>query len=379
MKNLLIALCSLLCSCGVLGPGLFIEVENQIGFAREGEVVEIEWDQLRGAGISPDKVVVFDSDRNQIPSQVMFDNEGKPTHLLFTATVEANSSNIYNIKRGEREKYATQAFGRYVPERMDDYAWENNLTAYRIYGPRLKDPLTQGVDVWVKNTPKMIIDEWFARGNYHHNYGEGMDCYKVGNTLGGGTLAVVDGGKVLLSGNYTKQLCTANGPIRTKAEFEYAPINVGDKKVVMHRTIWLDANSRFCCQEYHLEGFEGKINIAAGMVMHDVKERSAGADYVAITEPASDSKEPERDGDISLAVILQEGESAAEIDSHFVTLRSVQAGETIRMWNGSAWSLAGMENHNAWSQEVEQMRQRIDSPLSIRFIKHREAKLALQR
>lgn len=374
MKNLLLVVCLLLGSCGVVGPGLFIEVENELDFARNGEVVEIDWEQLQGAAITPEKVVVFDNNDNQVPSQVIFDNEGNPTHLLFTASVEANSSSVYNIRRKVREEYPPQAYGRYVPERMDDYAWENNLTAYRIYGPRLKDPLSQGVDVWVKNTPKMIIDEWFARGNYHHNYGEGMDCYKVGNTLGGGALAVVDGGELLLSGNYTKQLCTANGPIRTKAEFEYAPINVAGKSVIMHRTIWLDANSRFTCQEYCLEGFEGNIEVAAGIVLHDVKAQSNGKDYVAITEPASDSKEPERDGDISLAVILQGGESSSEMDYHAVTLRKVQAGETIRMWNGSAWSQSGVKSHEEWQTEVEQMRQRIASPLTAKFIKRREAK-----
>lgn len=374
MKNLIIALCVLLNSCGVIGPGLFVEVENRLDFAREGEVVEIEWEELRGAAITPEKVVVFDKESKQIPSQVLFDQEGNPTHLLFTASVGANSSSVYNIQRDVREEYLPQVFGRYVPERMDDYAWENNLTAYRIYGPRLKDPRTQGVDVWVKSTHKMIIDEWFSRGNYHHNYGQGMDCYKVANTLGGGALAVVDGGELRLAGNYTQQRCLSNGPIRTKAEFEYAPIDVGGKKVVMRRTIWLDANSRFTCQEYCLEGFEGKLEVAAGIVLHDVKARSNGADYVAITEPASDSKEPERDGDISLAVILQGCESTSDMDFHAVALRKVQAGETIRMWNGSGWSQGGIENHDKWEKEVEQMSQRISSPLEVRFINRREAK-----
>ena len=69
------------------------------------------------------------------------------------------------------------------------YAWENNLCAYRLYGPALETSkeklITPGIDVWVKCTEKLVIDEWYAKGDYHHNYGEGMDCYKVGNTLGG--------------------------------------------------------------------------------------------------------------------------------------------------------------------------------------------------
>ncbi len=373
MRKIAILLIGLvLSSCGILGDGLYLKVSNQLDFAREGEVVEVEWSRIGRALISPEKVIVLSTDGQQIPSQVLFDDDGNPTKLLFTADVEAGSSAIYNIRRGEREAYPTLAFGRYVPERLDDYAWENNLTAYRIYGPRLESPQTQGVDVWVKSTSKMIIDEWFARNDYHHNYGEGMDCYKVGNTLGGGALAIVEGGKLLLMGNYTKQRCTTNGPIRTSAEFEYAPINVGDKSVTIRRKISLDANSPFTYQEYTLEGFEGKLEVAAGIVLHDVKARSYGSDYVAITEPASDSKQPEIDGDISLAVILQGAVSTTEIDSHIAATRHVQAGETIRMWNGSAWSQAGIESHDEWIRKVEQAKQRIESPLHTQYIKRRE-------
>ena len=374
MRKIAILLIGLvLSSCGILGDGLYLKVSNQLDFAREGEVVEVEWSRIGRALISPEKVIVLSTDGQQIPSQVLFDDDGKPTKLLFTADVEAGSSAIYNIRRGEREAYPTLAFGRYVPERLDDYAWENNLTAYRIYGPRLESPQTQGVDVWVKSTSKMIIDEWFARNDYHHNYGEGMDCYKVGNTLGGGALAIIDGGKLTLAGNYSKQQCTTNGPIRTSAEFEYAPVNIGDRMVTMRRKISLDANSRFSFQEYTFEGFEGKLEVAAGIILHDVKARSFGSEYVAITEPASDSKEPDTDGDISLAVILQGAVSTTEIDGHIAATRHIQAGETIRMWNGSAWSNADMQCHDAWLREVEQMKQRIESPLHSRFIKRREA------
>ena len=363
----------MLSSCGALGDGLYLEVSNQLDFKREGEVVEMEWKRIGRALISPEKVVVLDTNGQQVPSQVLFDDDGDPVKLLFTANIEADSLAIYNIRRGEREPYPTQAFGRYVPERLDDYAWENNLTAYRIYGPRLESPQTQGVDVWVKSTPKMIINEWFARNDYHHNYGEGMDCYKVANTLGGGALAIINGDKLALAGNYTKQRCTSNGPIRTSAEFEYAPINIGNRMVTMRRKISLDANSRFTYQEYTFEGFEGKLEIAAGIILHDVKARSFGSEYVAITEPASDSKEPDTDGDISLAVILQGAISTTEIDGHIAATRHIQAGETIRMWNGSAWSNADMLCHDRWLSEVERMKQRIESPLHAQYIKRREA------
>ena len=51
--------------------------------------------------------------------------------------------------------------GRFVRERNDDFAWENDLVAHRVYGPALetakKEPLvSSGIDVWVKRTHRFM-------------------------------------------------------------------------------------------------------------------------------------------------------------------------------------------------------------------------------
>ena len=40
----------------------------------------------------------------------------------------------------EKEVIAQEAmaFGRFVPEREDDFAWENDKVAFRVYGPNSK-------------------------------------------------------------------------------------------------------------------------------------------------------------------------------------------------------------------------------------------------
>ena len=365
MKRLLLIFALYLCACSAIEGEVLVEVTNPSAFARQGEVVEVQWCDVPQCAAKSDNVVVRNSEGVEIPSQLVFGPQGELQSVLFQADVEANASACYAITRGTRQEYEPKVYGRYVPERMDDYAWENNLTAYRIYGPSLKDPLTQGVDVWVKCVEKLVINDWFAKNDYHHNYGEGMDCYKVGNTLGGGALAIVDDGKLLLSGNYTTQRCTMNGPLRTSAEFEYAVQEVGGKSVSMHRTITLDADSRFSRQEYVFEGFEGEIEVAAGVVLHNLFAREEGAGYVAITEPASDSKDPERDGNISLAVVLEGGKVAADIDSHIVVTKKVKAGEKVVMLNGSGWSQGGVASHEEWCRQVAQATEALNNPLSV--------------
>ncbi len=40
---------------------------------------------------------------------------------------------------------------RFVPERMDDFAFENDKVAFRVYGPALKNSQeNNGTDCWLK-------------------------------------------------------------------------------------------------------------------------------------------------------------------------------------------------------------------------------------
>ena len=44
-----------------------------------------------------------------------------------------------------------KVMARYVPERADDFVFENNLIAGRIYGKALEgNPTSPGIDIWVK-------------------------------------------------------------------------------------------------------------------------------------------------------------------------------------------------------------------------------------
>ena len=44
--------------------------------------------------------------------------------------------------QAQQEAVKAKVYGRYVPERKDDFAWENEYAAFRMYGPALKSCLT---------------------------------------------------------------------------------------------------------------------------------------------------------------------------------------------------------------------------------------------
>ncbi len=106
---------------------------------------------------------------------------------------------LLSLTACQQEATQPKVYGRFVPERKDDFAWENEYAAYRFYGPALapENP-SNGVDIFMKNTPEFVLDTFFYnyvnfKTPYHVQHGKGFDGYKVAHTTGcGGPAFVVD-------------------------------------------------------------------------------------------------------------------------------------------------------------------------------------------
>lgn len=383
MKKIILSLVLLSGVVFTAAAGLKVKISNPTPLARHCETVEIPWLAVAAAmkGVTAQNVAVCDASGAEIPSQVVYNGSEEPQLLIFQVTLAARAKAMFEVTDGRTvAEYPVQAYGRYVPERLDDYAWENNLVAYRLYGPRLTDPVSPGIDVWVKSTERMVIDERFKRGQYHHNFGDGMDCYKVGRTLGAGACAPLSGGRLWLSRNYAGQERLDNGPLRTTVRLTYDDFDVDGRKVSMVKYIELDANSYFNKMVNVYSDSADTLCVAAGMVLHRVKRRLTGDKFAAVTEAASDSKQPDVDGDISLAVIVPAGcgtEEVSAIESYgrkrapkakHLVVKSLLLGDdkTLVYWSGSAWSGAGMTAER-WEQEVRDKLYAIEHPLKVKF------------
>ncbi len=352
-------------SCGNSGEHK-VTVSNPAAIDRANETVEIVLADLNG--VAAETAIVLDENGVQIPSQVYTDANGV-TKLLFQANVAANAEAVYTVGNGTREEFETRAYSRYVPERLDDYAYENNLVAGRIYGPALEDPRTFGSDVWLKCTDRLIVDEWFKKGDYHHNYGDGMDCYKVSNTLGGGAFAPVsEEGKLVLGDNYASFDHICDGPIRTEAVFEYPEFDVDGHAVSATRVLSLDANSRFVKSEVTFHN-EAPLKVALGAVRHDVLATASGENWLAFTEKASDTDDAERDGNISVALVCANpGLNAVEdLDGHAALVLSAPVDGPVIGWTGSGWSQGGVASAAAWEAEVANFAARVAQPLVVKI------------
>ena len=260
-----------------------------------------------------------------------------------------------------------KVMARYVPERSDDFVFENNLVAGRFYGKALEgNPTSPGIDIWVKLPGKLVANQWYEGAMkdpdyYHHNHG-GKDCYKVSVSLGGGASApLVNGQLSLPPTNYRSYDILEETPEKVVFVLHYPAWEATeDWTVSLDKKVTVVADSYFCEVEdtYTFTGTE-TLEIAAGVNRHPAQnpdpEEYISIDRYAIWEPASDQSIEPEDGMLGVAVILQDGEYSYITDDevHGLCVRTVASGEPFRYKFGSCWSKGKIKSAADWFDLVE--------------------------
>lgn len=155
--------------------------------------------------------------------------------LLDPSKQQKDLATFKGVKLPEHFMPATpRTFARFVPERLDDFAWENDLVAFRTYGPALRPGAeNSGIDCWFKRVPYPIIDKWYLQdrlklpyGNvnkpYHLDQGDGYDVYHVGDSRGCGGISAWADGRLYNSDTFVAQRVIESTPERTVFELDYA-------------------------------------------------------------------------------------------------------------------------------------------------------------
>ncbi|RYD49077.1 MAG: DUF4861 domain-containing protein, partial [Verrucomicrobiaceae bacterium] len=165
---------------GVLGAAsLEVSVTNTLPFARPAQTIELSAEQLAPLGVANlNQVHVKDSGGMEVVCQAI-DLDSDPLRkfdaVLFQVDLPADSTATFTVVAGEKQVYKKEqykAFGRFVRERFDDFAWENDLVAHRTYGKALEtwegEPLSSStIDAWSKRTTRMVINDWYLADDYH--------------------------------------------------------------------------------------------------------------------------------------------------------------------------------------------------------------------
>lgn len=340
--------------------------------------------------------------RNALGQQVDY----QLTHdslLLVDASVRPCGKAEFTVEQGTPRQPKVYVYGRQYPERVDDIAWENDRTAYRIYGPALQRNKERafGVDVWVKNTPDLEVEKRYATElanhaaiealksqgktqealdmeeatTYHFDHGYGLDCYKVGPTLGGGAPALIDNGQLVLPYCYKDYQILDNGPLRFTVRVDYNPTAIGkDKNVVEHRIISLDKGSNYNRCTVWYDGLTQKRDLAAGVVVHpeDTKSIVLTSNMALYADPTDNPTK--QNFQIFVGVIFPEGIDYTRFLStkqdrqngnagHLVGVKENTLGQPFTYYFGSAWSKNDVRTFDEWKLRSEQTLDALHSPL----------------
>jgi hypothetical protein len=277
---------AIVCTNSFLKAQNSIQVKNTLNFSRN-EVVSISVDQLKSF-LNKNKesdLRIKDSNNKYLPIQwIDYDGDGKNDELLFQANIDAKKTNSYTIVADEKTlipETKVSTYSRLVLERADDYTWENDKIAFRVYGPKGQQEalqgvkgstLSSGVDIWLKRTDQPIINKWYkgylTDPMYYHKdtRGEGYDPYQVGDSRGTGGIGIWVNEKLQVSQNFVSSKTIAEGPLRTVFELTYNPWSEFGVKET--KRISLDLGSNFSKFESNFQVEKQVPNYTIGITLH---------------------------------------------------------------------------------------------------------------
>lgn len=342
-----------------------VSVTNPAAFHRMDETVEVGLAENAGPMAVMDAPGTRILDSQRIGNVLLFKVDLAPGETRkFLLLPEAS---LCGVPRAH-----PRTFCRFVPERMDDFAWESDVIGYRAYGPGLvtgEGTVCSGIDVWVKRKRKLVIDRWYAGGDYHKDHGEGLDYYKVAYpklpTRGCGGVGIWDGKQLYVSGNFSKQRVLVNGPLRSVFELTYDAWDAGGRMVSEVRKVSMDAGSRFSHVE-SLFSTEAKEALSVGI---GIARRKGGEFRKYQDQQLMAYWEPEIDGNghTGCAVIVPGGlQSFAQDEGNFLAIAQAEPGEPLAYRMGAGWDRSGdYANYEDWLRDVHRERQRMDRPLVV--------------
>jgi len=349
---------------------------NRLQIARPGQTIELSAKDL---AILCEKdltrIHVKDATGKELLCQAVdTDGDYAPDQVIFQADFAAGQTRTFTVTVGGKWVYTKdqfRAYGRFVRERFDDFCWENDRIAHRMYGKALETwaggPLISStVDIWVKRTPRLVINDWYMVDNYHVDTGEGADLYSAGQTCGCGGNGLWAADRLWVSKNFVDSRVLANGPIRLMFELTYEPFEVNGVMVSEAKRISLDAGQNL----NHFRSIyrsEKPTTLIAGIGIKKVTgERwdvNIERGWLAKWEPVEQNA-----GEQGVAVIVDPKlcEKQTEDQRNLLMLARVPDDNMVSYWAGFCWDKGGhFADFKSWKTYVDQFSQGLLSPIEV--------------
>jgi hypothetical protein len=362
-------------------PHILVRVANPLDQARPSESVEVTATALAGR-VAPAELVrlaVTDgrTGREVLSQAVDEDGDGAFDRLVFQADFAPGETREFTLALGEARKPRLadyRVYGRFVRERQDDFAWENDRVAFRIYGQALetfaKEPLTSStVDAWSKRTRRLVLNDWYLVDDYHRDHGEGGDFYSAGRTRGCGGSGLMVDGALAVSKNFRSSRVLASGPLRVVFEASYPEWEKPGLGVTEVKRVTLDAGSHFNRFESFYRA-DGDVTWAAGIrkakdvVPRVDRERGVVRTWEHLTNYGDN-------GWLGCGLVIDPGTvvDVVEQGGNQLVVARTPKGRPATWYAGSGWDRSGyFPDVAAWDRHLDAFAARLRSPLKVEVV-----------
>lgn len=365
-----------------------LTIENSLDVPRAFETVEIHKSDLKlKEGENFENLAVRDIKTKTVLVAQFVDEDldGEVDVLLFQPEIGAKSTKAFELIFSEevmKPEVIEYCYSRFVPERTDDYAWENNKVGFRTYGPNaqyrfennLKEgTLSSGIDAWLKRVDYPIINSWYKKytektGTYHEDTGEGLDNFHVGSSRGVGGIAVKLDTTFYISKNFITWKTITAGRIRTSFVLDYGDWDANGQIISEKKHITLDYGSNLSKFDIEVSGVN---SIYTGLTLHEndgetTQNKEAG--WISYWQPHDKSE-------LGTAIIVPNN-NMLNSELYLTTLKDrsnlyaqvdVEKGKAT-YYSGFGWKEAGEFRTKAdWENYLNDFALKINTPLTITF------------
>jgi len=351
-----------------------IRVTNPIDTVRDRQTVSVDMNRISGFGTVKPAIYnnvlkkyiacqVIDMDGDGTNDELVFQADFKALQTIDFDIIEPNAANEIQVYNG--------AAAYFVGQRKDDFAWENEKIAFRMYGQALQQETypCSGIDVWVKKVERPVVPLLYKKGAayYHTDNPLGIDFFDVGKTLGCGGLGVWYEGKLLQSENYTDYKIIANGPIRVVFELKYKPWDIGNgRKVGEIKRITLDKGSNFNRIESIFDDDVADVEFAVGIG----KCQREGTEIYGIMNEYLGywPNRHKQFGRVACGVVLSSESMTnkkAQDEDNYMLLAMAKNNKVV-YYAGAVWdAAAGFDSEKKWMEFIRKTYKIVNNPLKV--------------
>jgi unsaturated rhamnogalacturonyl hydrolase len=352
-----------------------VEIKNSTAINRDTELVAIPYKSVQSklpqGGRVPFKLINIGSDV-EVPYQIEYRGNVEPLNILVQVNCPANGSLLLAVQVGKPAFVQPKTYARFVPQRFDDFAWENDRIAHRIYGPALakRPDNAYGIDVWSKSTTALILDKWYKLMDFDTDHGEGLDFYGVGKSLGAGDIALYIRDTLYFTNNYSTWKILDNGPLRSTFQLTYAAKKASDITYTVTKTISIDAGSQLSRIEVIFNcDHVTELPVAIGIV----KRAKPGKTLFDDKDAVMGYWEPENPvhGTTGLGCVFINPIKKMGVEKgHLLTTAIAKSSRPFVYYTGAAWSRSAfIKNDQQWFNYLTGFSEQIKHPLEVKVIK----------